>query len=96
MPAGGNYIYSFPVSRCEEVGDESELGNTWEDRYVQTFVNQLVSVFAGQKQAGRFNDTKHKGGRWVLAVKGMMNTCVHADTLNMDFLGPGSKVLIAE
>lgn len=39
MPASGNYVYSFPVSRCEEVGDEPELGNTWEDRYVQTFVN---------------------------------------------------------
>ena len=39
LPAGGNYIYSFPVSECEEVGDESELGNIWEDRYVQTFVN---------------------------------------------------------
>lgn len=39
LPASGSYIYSFPVLRCEKVGGESELGNTWEDRCVQTFVN---------------------------------------------------------
>lgn len=43
-----------------------------------------------------FNDTNHNAGGWVLALKGIIHTCVHADTLNMDFLGPGSKVLLAE
>lgn len=56
----------------------------------------MSSILAGQKQAGRFSDTKHKAGGWVLALKGMIHTCVHTDTPNMDFLGPGSKVLLAE
>jgi len=43
-----------------------------------------------------FKDAKLKAGRWVLALKVMVHTCVHTDTLNMGFLGPGSKVLLVD
>lgn len=72
---------------------EAALGKTGMFRHLLT---SLASIFAGQKQAGRFNDTKNKAGRWVLALEGMIHTWVRTDTLNMDFLGPGSKVILAE